>query len=94
MAVNPLATDHILSIETRIKKYGKTDRISMRHLGPLNERNSEGMLFEVKGDLPVEPAAFRVVGNEAIDYANPDSAAEDDFRWILTLKDHCFMERS
>jgi hypothetical protein len=91
VAVNPVATDHVLSIEVRIKKEGKTDRIRMRHLGPLNFREPEGLLIEVAGPGPaVASAAFKLVGNEPIDYENPASAAEDDFRWILNVEGPLF----
>ena len=54
VAVNPIATGHVLSIEARIKRDRETDRIAMRHLGPLNFRLStdgqpEGILIEVVG---------------------------------------------
>lgn len=93
VAVNPIATAHRLSIETRIKKQGKVDRIAMRHLGPLNFRNPEGMLIEVRslpGAAPVVSAAYKLVTDDPIDYGNPNSTAADDFRWILNLEGDLF----
>ncbi len=86
VAVNPIATGHQLSIETRIKKRGYVDRIAMRHLGPLNFRNPEGLLIEVRGGAPVAPAAFKLVSNGPINFEDANSTTEDDFRWILNLE--------
>src|SRR4026209_1922009 len=80
VAVNPVATDHILSIEARIKKPNEIDRIAMRHLGPLKFRNSEGMLIEVRGGAPVDPAAFKMVGNGPMNLDSTDGMPADDFR--------------
>ncbi len=94
VAVNPIATGHTLSIEARIKKDGETDRIAMRHLGPLNFRLSsegqpEGILIEVVGGgAPVAPAAFKLVtANGPLDLKNPAEGTRlDDFRWMLNLE--------
>lgn len=94
VAVNPIATSHVLSIEARIKKDGETDRIAMRHLGPLNFRLSsegqpEGMRIEVVGGAaPAAPAAFKLVTvNEPLDLKHPARGTRvDDFRWMLNLE--------
>lgn len=94
VAVNPIATGHVLSIEARIKRDRETDRIAMRHLGPLNFRLStdgqpEGILIEVVGGAaPVAPAAFKLVtANGPLDLKNPAQGTRaDDFRWMLNLE--------
>ena len=94
VAVNPIATGHTLSIEARIKRDGETDRIAMRHLGPLNFRLSsegqpEGMRIEVVGGAaPAAPAAFKLVtANGPLDLKNPaEGTRPDDFRWMLNLE--------
>ncbi|HZI59637.1 MAG TPA: hypothetical protein VFD62_02940 [Pyrinomonadaceae bacterium] len=107
VAFNPIATDHVLTIEARIRKKEEapaptrapapapaTDLIRMRHLGPLNFRNSEAMLIEVRGGAaPIVPAAFKLIGNEPIDLENRASARPDDFRWILNVEGPLFHER-
>lgn len=92
--VNPLATGHVLSIEARIKEDGKGDRIAMRHFGPLNFRDSEAMLIEVTsvGD-PVVPRAFKLQTTEEINFEDPNSVREDDFRWILNVEGPMFHNR-
>lgn len=111
VAVNPIATDHVLSIEARIKprdsaevreedeeeaeeEVQKTDLVRMRHLGPLNFRNSEAVSIEVEaGPTPVVPAAFKLVGNDTINFADRRSAPKDDFRWILNVEGPLFHNR-
>jgi hypothetical protein len=94
VAVNPIATDHVLSIEARIKRGQGPDLMRMRHLGPLNFRNSEAVLIEVRGGAaPVVPAAFKMVGNDPINFANAASARDDDFRWILNVEGLQFHNR-
>jgi hypothetical protein len=91
VAVNPIATNHVLSIETRIKRQGEIDRMAMRHLGPLKFRNPEGMLLEVRENgATAAPAAFKLVTNDPFDPTDPDSTREDDFRWILNLEGQFF----
>jgi hypothetical protein len=93
VAVNPVATDHVLSIEARIRKPNQIDRIAMRHLGPLKFRNSEGMLIEVRGGDPVDPAAFKMVGNGPMNLNDINGMPEDDFRWILNLEGELFHDQ-
>ncbi len=109
VAVNPIAADHVLSIEARIKpvmrdpaevreedqeEAQKTDLVRMRYLGPLNFRDSEAVSIEVDpGPTPVVPAAFKLVGNAPINYQDAASARKDDFRWILNVEGPLFHER-
>jgi len=95
VVVNPAATDHVLSVEVRVKKAGETDLVRMRHLGPLNFRESEAMLFEVLGEEPVvAPAAFKVVTDDPIDFRDPLSTRADDFRWILNVEGPLFHNKA
>lgn len=103
VAYNPLATDHVLSIEARIIKERTTgqigergtDLIRMRHLGPLHFRNSEAVLIEVRGGpAPIVPAAFKLVASdEPINMEDKNSAPPDDFRWILNVEGPLFHQR-
>ena len=95
VVVNPLAADHVLSIEVRVKKDGENDLVRMRHLGPLNFRDSEAMLFEVQGEEPVvAPAAYKVVTDAPIDFSNPLSTRAEDFRWILNVEGPMFHNKA
>ena len=99
VVVNPLATDHVLSIEVRIKKCDeKTNLIRMRHLGPLNFRDSEAMLMEVLGgeeEEPLVPAAFKLVtSDDPVDFSKLDGARPDDFRWILNVEGPMFHNKA
>ena len=92
--VNPVATRHVLSVEARIKKCGMADRIAMRHLGPLKFRDSEAMLIEVSSTgAEVASGAFKLTGTEAINFGDPESVREDDFRWILDIEGPLFHGR-
>jgi hypothetical protein len=103
VAVNPLALNHVFTIEARTKVPGRPDTIRMRHVGPLLLRHEgdgliEGMSITVLGteDDPVTPAAFKCVKKgEPIDYTSGASNPPDeDFRWILNLEGPQFHERS
>jgi hypothetical protein len=86
VGVNQLATNHVLTIEARTKVAGRPDLIRMRHVGPLNFRQREGMLIEVL-DPVASPAAWNCRTFDQIHYdtgANPPP--DDDFRWILNLE--------
>jgi hypothetical protein len=89
VGVNPIASNHVLSIEARMKRPGATDRIRMRHMGPLHFRPSEGMSIHVAGNIAA-PAVFKMVTVEPINYANGTGSREDDFRWILNLEGGLF----
>lgn len=103
VAVNQLATNHVLTIETRTRvrtieiENGKPPRIvekpievRMRHAGPLNFRQGEGMLIEVKaleGARVPTPAAWNCRTLEPIHYDTGENPPPDeDFRWILNLE--------
>jgi hypothetical protein len=88
VGVNPIASSHNLSIEARMKRRNATDRIRMRHLGPLHFRPSEGMSISVAGNM-AQPSAFKLVTLEPIDYEH-GTGREDDFRWILNLEGGLF----
>src|SRR4051812_25686040 len=68
VAVNPLAINHVLTIEARTKVSGKPDTIRMRHAGPLllrqrGNRLIEGMSITILGTAadPVTPTAWKCV---------------------------------
>jgi len=99
VAVNPLATNHVLTVEARTKIAGRPDPIvRMRHAGPLLFRRQEGVLIEVTG-AGAAPAAFKcikMVGEvpSPIDYTSGESNPPDgDFRWILNLEGPQFHRR-
>ncbi len=87
-ALNPLATDHVLSIEVRTKLPAQSDIIRMRHIWPLNYRQPEGMTINLN---PVaDPvAAWKCVMEEPIDYVG-GTGNPTDFRWILNLEGQAF----
>lgn len=87
-ALNPLATDHVLSIEARTKLPGQSDIIRMRHIWPLNYRRPEGMTIDLRPNAdPV--AAWKCVTDAPLDYAGGTGHPED-FRWILNFEGHNF----
>jgi hypothetical protein len=99
VAVNPLAINHVLTVEARTKIAGRPDPIiRMRHVGPLLFRRQEGMLIEIVGAGPT-PAAFKcikMVGGVPvpIDYTSGAGEPPDqDFRWILNLEGPQFHRR-
>lgn len=92
VAVNPLAVNHVLTIEARTKVSGKPDTIRMRHAGPLllrqqGNRLIEGMSIIVLGE-GATPAAWKCIKEKVpIDYTSGASNPPDeDFRWILNLE--------
>lgn len=96
VAVNSIATNHVLTIETRTKTPGRVDLVNMRHVGPLNFRESEGLLIEVK--TPVgSPKAWKCLTLDSINYesgeAPPNNPPDEDFRWILNLEGVHFHEK-
>jgi hypothetical protein len=95
VAVNPLATNHAITIEARTKVTGKPDTIKMRHVGPLAFRRDgrAGMLIEVINPSAANPAAFKCTqrGVATVDYTSGASIPSDeDFRWILDLESSQF----
>jgi hypothetical protein len=94
VAVNPLATNHILTVEARTKIVGRPDPIiRMRHVGPLNFRQGEGMLIEVSPAVG-SPAAFNCRTFNPINYVSGEvPPRNDDFRWILNLEGPQFHRR-
>jgi hypothetical protein len=96
VAVNSIATNHVLTIEARTKTAGKPDLINMRHLGPLHFRQGEGMLIEVVPNV-ASPAAFGCRTFDTINYESglgpPNNPPDEDFRWILNLEGPLFHER-
>jgi len=93
VGVNPLATNHELTIEVRIKTRGKDDQIRMRHIGPLHLRDPEGMLIAVAHDPAPVPASWKCVTPNPIDFEQeqePVPPLDSDFRWILNLEGRLF----
>lgn len=91
VGVNPLATNHVLSIEVRTKISGaldldKIDLINMRHFGPLNFRQP-GMTIGI--DPPQIPYAFKCVSPEVVD-PEAGTGPPYDFRWLLNLEGNLF----
>ncbi|MFL6210832.1 MAG: hypothetical protein ACJ74W_18430 [Pyrinomonadaceae bacterium] len=99
VAVNQLATNHVLTIEVRTKVAGKPDIIRMRHVGPLNFRQREGMLIELSTSV-ASPAAWSCRTFDPINYESgdlfdprdvpPKNPPNEDFRWILNLEGPLF----
>jgi len=95
VAVNPLAVNHVLTVEARTKVAGRPDDIiRMRHVGPLLFRRQEGMLIEIVG-AGAAPAAFKCIKEDTpIDYTSGASDPPDeDFRWVLNLEGPQFHRR-
>lgn len=93
VAVNPLAVNHVLTIEARTRVSGRPDTIMMRHVGPLNFRQREGMLIEVVPAVGA-PAAFNCRTFDPINYESGEAPPrDDDFRWILNLEGPRFHRR-
>ena len=88
VGVNPLATDHVLSVEVRTKQVGKPDLINLRLFGPFNFRQP-GMTIAVSS--PAGPVgAYKCVGSTAPDPVTGTGGLEEDFRWILNLESNLF----
>ncbi len=92
VGVNHLAANHVLTIEARTKVAGEagvitSDLIRMRHVGPLNFREHEGVLIEVDHPAAASPAAWgcRTFATTPV---HPN-----DFRWILNLEGPDFHAR-
>jgi hypothetical protein len=89
-ALNPLATNHVLTIEARTKTRNQSDVIAMRHIGPLQYRRP-GMTIGL--DPPAKTlASWKCIGDRPIDYAG-GGGNPYDFRWILNLEGRYFHER-
>lgn len=92
-AINPLATNHVLSIEVRTKTLNQSqpDVIRMRHVGPLLYRQPEGMTIDLnpRGDTL---AAWKCVTEGPVDYEG-GGGNPSDFRWILNLEGEHFHGR-
>jgi hypothetical protein len=90
VAVNQLATNHVLTIEARTRAVGKPVEVRMRHVGPLNFRQGAGMSIEIhasEGSPTPTPAAWNCRTLHTVHYdtgVNPPPDA--DFRWILNLE--------
>ena len=94
VAVNPIANNHVLTIEARTKTPGKPDIVRMRHAGPLNFRQQEGMLIEVINPVVASPATWNCRTFDPIDYVmGTNPPPDEDFRWILNLEGPQFHER-
>ena len=103
VAVNQLATNHVLTVEARTRVEGQPVDVRMRHVGPLNFRQGEGMLIEVQDPegkpATTSPAAWncRTFGPINYDYEPgkepPNNPPGDDFRWILNLEGPLFHEK-
>lgn len=101
VAVNPVATAHVLTIEVRTKTAGSADLINMRHVGPLYFRQREGvhegMSIEVTNPVPASPAAWKCITLDSINYesgaSEPQNPPDADFRWILNLEGVNFHEK-
>lgn len=100
IGVNPIASNHMLTIEARRKQFNKPDLIEMRHVGPLNFRRPTGggMTIEPGMIMEVIPAAttqaaWSCEGEDTLDYTTGEGRFEDDFRWILNLEGNLFHDR-
>src|SRR5215204_3898802 len=60
VGINPIAANHVLTVEARTKTAGQPDVIHMRHVGPLHFR-LPGMTIEVTEPADF-PAAWKCVG--------------------------------
>lgn len=89
VAVNQLATNHVLTVEARTRVAGQPVDVKMRHVGPLNFRQREGMLIEVLNSNNT-PAAWNCRTFGPINYASAEGPPGDDFRWILNLEGPLF----
>ena len=87
-ALNPIATDHVLSIEVRTKTLGESDVIRMRHIWPLEFRRPEGMTIDLNPRADIL-AAWKCITDQPIDYAEGGGDAQD-FRWILNMEGNYF----
>ena len=85
VAVNPLALNHVLSIEARTRVPGQPDVVHMRHWGPLNFRSPEGMTIEMTPPSDTL-AAWRCVGDTPPNAQTGGGAPPEDFRWVLNLE--------
>ncbi len=99
VAVNQLATNHVLTVEARTRVAGQPVDVRMRHVGPLNFRQREGMLIEVQNPdgtpATASPAAWNCRTFGPINYEwsgeePPNNPPGDDFRWILNLEGPLF----
>lgn len=89
IAVNPLALNHVLSIEARTRVPGQPDVIHMRHWGPLHFRQPEGMTIQINPQSDTR-AAWKCVGETSPNHQTGVGAPPDDFRWILNLEGALF----
>jgi len=103
VAVNQLATNHVLTVEARTRVAGQPVDVRMRHVGPLNFRQREGMLIEVQNPdgspATASPAAWncRTFGPINYDWSGeepPNNPPGDDFRWILNLEGLLFHQKT
>jgi hypothetical protein len=92
VALNPLATNHVLTIEARTKVQDQADVIRMRHVGPLQYRRPTGMTIDLNPRADTL-AAWKCVGEGPIDYDDPPGGNPSDFRWILNLEGEHFHGR-
>lgn len=98
VGVNPIATNHVLTVEARTKTPGKPDLINMRHVGPLHFRQPHGMTIKLTEDEKAPPPiAWKCITLDPIDYTTgdgpPKGPPDEDFRWILNLEGGLFHGR-
>jgi hypothetical protein len=102
VAVNQLATNHVLTVEARTRVAGQLVDVRMRHVGHLNFRQREGMLIEVRNPdntpATTSPAAWNCRTFGPINYESgeepPNNPPGDDFRWILNLEGPLFHNKT
>lgn len=100
VGINPVASNHVLTVEVRRKQLNKPDLILMRHVGPLNfrrpttpGRTEPGMIIEVSNPVATTQAAWSCEGTDMLDYVNGTSRYPEDFRWVLNLEGNLFHDR-
>jgi len=87
VGVNPLAANHVLSVEARTKMPDNTTVIQMRHFGPIHFRQP-GMTIEVSPPADTR-AAWKCISPDPVDHVTGDGAPTD-FRWMLNLEGRLF----
>ena len=97
VGINPIASNHVLSVEVRTRMRDQPDLINMRHVGPLHFRRpvpggpavQPGMLIEI---IPAANtrAAWACVGTDALNFETGAGRYDEDFRWIMNLEGNLF----
>jgi hypothetical protein len=101
VGINPIASNHVLTVEVRRKQLNKPDLILMRHVGPLKFRRATGggaaiepgMIIEVANPVAPTQAAWSCEGPDVLNYASGDGQYDKDFRWILNLEGNLFHDK-